>query len=101
MIAIAKCAHELLIFKNLPGANDDPLARSARLMTGALSKFTALRFSTLLFGGVVLPQLAFAQKLVSPWIAPLIFITLLLSEFAERSLFFRAVAQTKMPGGVA
>lgn len=101
MIAIAKCAHELLIFKNLPGANDDPLARSARLMTGALSKFTALRFTALLLGGVVLPQLAFAQKLVSPWIAPMVFITLLLSEFAERSLFFRAVAQPKMPGGVA
>ena len=100
-IAIAKCAHELLIFRNLSGANEDPLARSARLMAGALRMATSIRFTALILGGVVLPQLAFAQKLVSPWIAPSIFILLLLAELTERSLFFRAVAQPKMPGGMA
>jgi DMSO reductase anchor subunit len=101
VVACAKLAHELLIFRNLSGTREDPLARTARLMTTALSKVTAFRFVTLLLGGVVLAQLALAQQLVSPWIAPLIFLTLLLSEFSERSLFFRAVAQPKMPGGIS
>lgn len=101
VVAIAKCAHELLIFGYLSGSNQDPIARSARLMAGPLRDLATVRFTTLFCGGVVLAQLAFAQNLVSPWIAPLIFITLLLSEFAERSLFFRAVAQPKMPGGAA
>jgi DMSO reductase anchor subunit len=101
VIAILRTAHELLIFRKLSGANDDPLARSARLMTGPLSKVTAFRFLSLLTGGVVLSQAAIAQGGASTWIAPTILITLLASEIAERSLFFRAVAQPKMPGGVA
>jgi DMSO reductase anchor subunit len=101
VVAIAKCAHELLIFGYLSGSNQDPLARSARLMVGPLRDLATVRFTTLICGGVVLAQLAFTQNLVSPWIALFIFITLLLSEFAERSLFFRAVAQPKMPGGAA
>ena len=98
-IAVAKFTSELLIFRELPGRVDSPLTRSAMLMKGALSKVTAFRFATLLLGGVLLPQLAFAGGTTS-WIGPVIFLTLLTSEVAERSLFFRAVAQPKMPGGV-
>lgn len=101
VIACAKLSAELLIFRQLPGSVDSPLTRSAMLMTGALGKSTAFRYSTLLMGGVILSQLAFAENAPSAWMAPVIFLTLLASEIAERSLFFRAVAQPKMPGGFA
>jgi formate dehydrogenase iron-sulfur subunit len=99
--AIAKLASEIIIFKKLSAPNDDPLARSARLMITALKPLTTFRFATLLGGGVILAQFAFTREMAPAWIAPTIFPTLLLSELAERSLFFRAVAQPKMPGGVA
>ena len=101
VFAIAKFAFEIAIFNKLSSPNDDPLARSARLMATALKPQTAFRFATLLGGGVILAQFAFTREIAPAWIAPLIFATLLLSELAERSLFFRAVAQPKMPGGVA
>ena len=99
--AVAKFAFEMTIFNKLSAPNDDALARSARLMAEALKPLTAFRFASLLGGGVILAQFAFTREIAPAWIAPAIFITLLLSELAERSLFFRAVAQPKMPGGVA
>jgi formate dehydrogenase iron-sulfur subunit len=100
-VAISKLMIELAIFRHVSGPNDSPLARTAKLMTGALRNVTALRYSTLFIGGIILPLLAFSQIAASNWIAPAIFLTLLASEIAERSLFFRGVAQPKMPGGVA
>src|SRR5688572_15549822 len=99
--AIAKFVSEITIFNKLSAPNDDPLGRSARLMSAVLKPITAFRFATLLGSGVILAQYGFVQDTASAWIAPAIFGTLLLSELAERSLFFRAVAQPKMPGGVA
>jgi formate dehydrogenase iron-sulfur subunit len=100
VIAIAKFASESMIFGNLSGSLQDPLARSARLMAGTLRSLTAFRFATLM-SGVALATVALTQAAPSSWIAPVIFVTLLASELAERLLFFRAVAQPKMPGGVA
>ena len=100
IFAITKLAFEIVIFKNLSSSNVDPLARSARLMSTALKPLTVFRFVSLLTGGVILAQYAFAHEIAPPWIAPAIFILLLVSELAERSIFFRAVAQPKMPGGV-
>ena len=99
IFAVAKFVSEMLIFRNLSGAAEDPFARTAKLMSGPLTKVTAFRFLTLAIGGIILPQLAFANVTPSAWMAPTIFFVLLLSELAERSIFFRAVSQPKMPGG--
>jgi formate dehydrogenase iron-sulfur subunit len=101
VIALAKLCSELALFRHINGPNNSPLPRTAKLMAGALRDVNALRFSTLIISGIVLPLLAFTQNTATNWFAPAIFLTLLASEIAERSLFFRAVAQPKMPGGVA
>jgi formate dehydrogenase iron-sulfur subunit len=101
VIALAKLAPELAILRHISGPNNSPLARTAKLMSGALRDVTAFRFSTLVIGGILLPLFAFTQNATTDWIAPTILLTVFASEIAERSLFFRAVAQPKMPGGVA
>jgi formate dehydrogenase iron-sulfur subunit len=101
VIAFVKIGAELAIFRHIKGPNNSALARTANLMAGALRNVTAFRFGTLVLGGIVLPLLIVTQNPTRDWMAAAIFLTLLASEIAERSLFFRAVAQPKMPGGVA
>jgi formate dehydrogenase iron-sulfur subunit len=100
-VAIAKFSMESGIFRRLADPEFTALKRSALLMMRDLSRVTLFRFGTLLAGGVLLAQLCFAQGSPIWWIPPLILVVLFLSEVAERYLFFRAVAQPKMPGGLA
>ena len=101
IIAAAKFIFEIAIFRHLSGPIDAPLSRSALVMTRPLAKTTAFRFSTLLMSAVLSARMGFASAGGGTSLALVLFVLLLVSEFAERSLFFRAVAQPKMPGGVA
>jgi DMSO reductase anchor subunit len=101
VLALLKFAHEIQIFRHLAAKADDPLRRSALLMSKELLKATVFRFLTLLAGGVFLVQFCLAHSQTQPrWLPWAMFFVLFTSETAERYLFFRAVAQPKMPGGV-
>jgi formate dehydrogenase iron-sulfur subunit len=99
-LAAGKLAMELSIFQNLTPGFSEALRRTALLQSKALLPVTIFRMNTLMVGGIVLPQMAFAFGKTGPTIAATIFVTLLASELAERSIFFRSVAQPKMPGGL-
>src|SRR5690606_15032163 len=75
-----------------------PLMRSAQLLTGPLRHWTWFRLGALCLAGVVLP-LGIVSGIVAPhpFLAWIVFLTLAAGELAERSLFFRAVSQPKMP----
>ncbi|MGZ0654558.1 DmsC/YnfH family molybdoenzyme membrane anchor subunit [Coraliomargarita sp. W4R72] len=75
-----------------------PDKKSALLMLHPLRTVTKLRFSLSLVG-LIVASLLFIQpgQIALPALA---FICLFAAELLERSLFFRAVAAPKMPGGV-
>jgi formate dehydrogenase iron-sulfur subunit len=100
-VAVVRFVTELALFRNLTPGSSEALRRTALLQSQALLKLTIFRFATLLAGGVVLAQFAYATGRAGTGLATAIFLLLLASEFAERSLFFRSVAQPKMPGGLA
>jgi formate dehydrogenase iron-sulfur subunit len=100
-IGLGKLAFEVALFRNLSGGPHHALARSAKLLSGPLVRQSAFRFGTLSLA-IVLTVVMFALNRVPPvWFGWTLFMLLLLSELTERYLFFRAVAQPKMPGGVS
>ena len=100
-VALAKFALESAIFRHLSDVKQTALRRTAKLMVGDLAKATLFRFVSL---GIVaaFSSLFFLTKVPATTIpALLLFVLLIASEITERFLFFRAVAQPKMPGGVS
>jgi Fe-S-cluster-containing dehydrogenase component/DMSO reductase anchor subunit len=79
------------------------LKRMALLMLGELRGATAVRFGFGIAGGVVLPVLLISESIrgANVTVAAALSLTcLLLSELAERYLFFRAAPGSRMPGGI-
>ena len=75
--------------------------RRGRLLVNALRPELLFRFGTLLVAGVVLPGSVMPFGTVPTGVAnAVLFAVLLSSELIGRSLFFRAVSQPKMPGGL-
>jgi Fe-S-cluster-containing dehydrogenase component/DMSO reductase anchor subunit len=81
------------------GAEMTPARKSALLMLRPLRVTTGLRWLTALGGLLSAPLLMQAPGSLP--LALLTFLLVLTSELLERTLFFRAVAAPKMPGGVA
>ena len=96
---IAKLALELSLLRHLTNAKQTALKRSAKLHVEALARPAVFRFVTL-GAAAGLSLLAFVKE-PAGWAAPVLFALLFASELTERYLFFRAVAQPKMPGGPA
>jgi len=76
------------------------LARSAVLMRDRLGLITRLRFFFGAIGGVCLPWVSLISADQAVVLALLAFGLCLLTELAERYLFFRAVVPPRMPGNV-
>jgi Fe-S-cluster-containing dehydrogenase component len=79
------------------------LKRMALLMLGELRGATAARFVFGLAGGVALPVLLLSETVPgasAPFATGLALFCLMLSELAERYLFFRAAPGSRMPGGI-
>jgi DMSO reductase anchor subunit len=77
--------------------------RMARVMLSDLSGVTALRFAAGALGGLALPLLFLHVPMatsVVPVLACVMAISLLVAEFCERYLFFRAAPASRMPGGL-
>ncbi|MCA9398978.1 MAG: dimethyl sulfoxide reductase anchor subunit, partial [Candidatus Omnitrophica bacterium] len=101
---IIKLLFESSVFIHLTKGDLNIFKKTALLMTGALRRFTAVRFICGVIGGVLLPLLICQMytQLTSGTIlffVLLSFLCLLTGEFLERYLFFRAVVPLKMPGG--
>jgi len=101
-VCAAKAAAEVRVLRHLAGPAHHPLARTARLLAGPLAPVAVFRSIALIAGGVLLAQYAFAGGgLAAGSLLPAVIFTLLFAgEIAERSLFFRSVAQPIMPGGL-
>jgi len=106
-VSVAKMAFEAGVFRHRYSRQHTVLRRMALLMTGELAMFSFLRFAAGLAGGVGLPLLALTAKHgadQSPAVAVagaiLSLFLLLVGEFAERYLFFRAAPGSRMPGGL-
>jgi DMSO reductase anchor subunit len=79
------------------------LKRMALLMVGELRGATAVRFGFGVAGGIALPLLMLGEGIQgsSAQLATAAALVLLLvSELAERYLFFRAAPASRMPGGI-
>ena len=75
-------------------------ARTAFIMRFRLGWLLRLRFACAWIGGVALPLLSFLPA-STPWtIAVAALLLCFVGELIERFMFFRAVAVSKMPGGV-
>jgi formate dehydrogenase iron-sulfur subunit len=97
--AVVKFAVELEIFRHLSNPKQTALRRTARLMVSDLGTVTLLRFATLAMAGGLAAFILFGAISPAASTAAFLVALLLASELAERFLFFRAVAQPKMPGG--
>ncbi|HVU04610.1 MAG TPA: DmsC/YnfH family molybdoenzyme membrane anchor subunit [Polyangiaceae bacterium] len=78
------------------------LKRVAVVMLGDLRGVTLTRFLSAALGGLLLPALPLAGvRPEDPRIlCTVMFVALLVGEFAERYLFFRAAPASRMPGGL-
>ena len=81
------------------------LARSRALLGGDLASLRTTRIATLIGSGIVVPSIVLVLALLAPASAGLALVlaivglaTAAVSEFCERSLFFRAEAMPSMPG---
>ena len=95
---------EFLIFLNLSSKHLTFLKKTAVLMIGALRSFTVVRLICGILGGVIIPSWlsVYADGLSDAGVVMAvvcIFTSLLIGEFLERYLFFRAVVPLKMPSG--
>ncbi|MBK1883812.1 dimethyl sulfoxide reductase anchor subunit [Luteolibacter pohnpeiensis] len=88
-IVSMKLIPELLIIRNTWNSHDSwsPDLHSAKVQCGPLRKILAAR--------IILPFVAIALAIISPWLTALV---LCISEILERQLFFQAVYAPKMPG---
>lgn len=101
LASIAKFLSECETLRHYSPDATTPLARTASLWVSTFSEIVAFRGLTLLLFGAVLPLGLVITGTAHPQISLIIFPVLFLSELAERFLFFRTVAQPKMPGGLA
>lgn len=95
---VAKLAMESLMLLSIKDLEMNPNKKTAALMLVTLRSSTASRF-----GLAVLGLVFTAALLLRPdsWMFAVVALTCLLAaELLERSLFFRAVAAPKMPGGI-
>ena len=100
--AVGKLVFEHRIFRCLlddDTLGQEPLSKTARLLTGELGLFSRSRIVCGLVGGVLLPSL----YLLAPSSALAIgaFALCVSGELLERYLFFTAVVTRKMPGAIA
>jgi len=101
-----KLLFEAALFAHLGSRQHTPLKRSAKLMTGALARITKWRFALGCAGGIVLPLLwlrldrASSETTMASVLLAGQSAALLAGEVLERCLFFRAVAASRMPGGL-
>jgi hypothetical protein len=111
MLAVSmtvKLLVEVSVFRHLRQKQTSALRRSAELMRGELAALVQSRFICGFLGGIALPGMLFqvdsssggTSRLFIGLVASALFAACLASEFLERYLFFSAVAQPKMPGGV-
>jgi formate dehydrogenase iron-sulfur subunit len=100
-VALAKFVLESTLFRHLSDAKPTALKRTARLMAGDLAKATLFRFISLGIAAAFSALICFSPVPFTTVTASFLFVLLLASELAERYLFFRAVAQPKMPGGLS
>jgi formate dehydrogenase iron-sulfur subunit len=98
-VAFLKLAGEMTFFRHLSDATLTALRRSAKLMIADLSRVTAFRFGSLAAAMLLSVWLCVSKTPAATSTTLFLFALLLASEVAERLLFFRAVAQPKMPGG--
>jgi len=99
---------EARIFIHLQNRTLNPHKRSAQLLTTSLFAIVILRFAVAMVGGVAMPLVLLTQNTSTAGqgfdpiffiaITLLIWILLLVGEFAERYLFFISVATPRMPG---
>lgn len=102
-----KLLAEVTVFRHLRQKQASPMRRSAVLMRGELSAVVQSRFILGFVGGIALPGMLLqiglsseTSRLLIGLVAGASFIACLAGEVLERYLFFTAVAQPKMPGGV-
>jgi DMSO reductase anchor subunit len=108
VIASAKLAWEVAIFRHLLLSRMTPLRRSALLLSGELSNVTTARFALGLLGGVVMPAMLLSGAATASGagiaqfatMTGLLFVANLAGELLERYLFFTACAAPRMPGGI-
>jgi len=101
VISAARLLSMLRFFAQLSTEKPTALKRSALLMVGPLRATLAARCASLVLVGVLAPSCLLATGYrLGAFGAALLFILTLASELAGRSLFFRAVSQPKMPGGL-
>jgi formate dehydrogenase iron-sulfur subunit len=105
LAVLAGATGELALLRHRAGPADDPLARTARLLTRQLRGLLVSRIALLLAGGVAAPWLAWVmltQGTVSATAAAVCavggLLGLLAAELLERWRFFTAVAPRRMPG---
>ncbi len=110
MVAVAaKLLFESAQFLELRRQALTPLKRSAVLLVDDLGSTTMLRYFFGIVGGLVLPGILLGQRATLDGHAGyhpfflvaavfLVFVTLVIGEFLERTLFFLASASAKMPG---
>ena len=96
--ASLKLSAEKDILGHLYDDDFSPLHKSALLLFSRFGLPARLGKLALITGGVLLPLIAFATRTHSPIPYLLGSALVLVSEFIERSLFFRAVQGIKMPG---
>lgn len=94
----AKLATEASMLTGHCDVSMTPARKSALLMLHPLRKSTIARFALSLVALFSAGILLIAPSMT--WLAICVFAGLLVSELFERSLFFRAVAAPKMPGGI-
>jgi formate dehydrogenase iron-sulfur subunit len=101
VVSAARLLGILRYFAHLSVGSPTALKRSAMLMVGALRTTLALRCASVVLAGVLAPSWLLASGYRLGALGGGVVLGLfLLSELAGRSLFFRAVAQPKMPGGL-
>lgn len=105
---VLKLLLEARIFIHLRNRTLNPLKRSAKLLSSSLFAIVILRFAVAMVGGVAMPLVLLTQNTSTAGqgfdpiffiaITLLIWILLLVGEFAERYLFFTSVVTPRMPG---
>ncbi len=94
---------ELAFFRHVRATQHTYRKRTALLMSGDLSRYTRLRFSAGVIGGLLLPQILRAEvgSAGGPAVAGASLLLLLVGELLERTLFFAAASSPRMPGTLA
>jgi Fe-S-cluster-containing dehydrogenase component/DMSO reductase anchor subunit len=112
VVTAAKLLFESAVFTELRRRQFTPMKRTAVLLADNLGQTTMLRYFFGIVGGLLLPAILLSERatldgtagfhpLFLCTIVFLIFATLLIGEFLERTLFFAASASAKMPGAAS